>query len=120
MITTALIKNAGNAVNNVDHLCLWVCTGYLYKTHKNKWSTLFTALPAFFMSAVVITYIFAEPNLALGHFIPYNIALIIGLSLSVVILILYIIKLCLRKDSDLVIDEPIIEEVEVPNEEATN
>ena len=101
-------------------ICLWVCTGYLYKTHKNKWSTLFTALPAFFMSAVVITYIFAEPNLALGRFIPYNIALIIGSSLSVVILILYIIKLCLRKDSDLVIEEPIKEEVEVAKEESTN
>lgn len=91
-------------------ICLWVCTGYLYRTKKNKFVTLFTALPSLFMSAVVITYILAEPELALGEFIPYHIALIIGFSLTVAILIGYIIKLILRKDSDLEVDEPLIEE----------
>ena len=91
-------------------ICLWVCTGYLYRTKKNKFITLFTALPALFMSAVVITYILAEPQLALGHFIPYLIAAIIGSSLSLVILILFVVKLVLRKDSDLEEITPIQEE----------
>lgn len=92
-------------------ICLWVCTGYLYKTKKNKFITLFTALPALFMSAVVITYILAEPQLALGHFIPYSIAVIIGSSLSLVILILFVVKLVLRKDSDFEEITPTQEEV---------
>ena len=91
-------------------ICLWVCTGFLYRTKKNKFITLFTALPALFMSAVVITYILAEPQLALGHFIPYLIAIIIGSSLSLVILILFVVKLVLRKDSDLEEITPIQEE----------
>ena len=91
-------------------ICLWVCTGYLYRTKKNKFITLFTALPALFMSAVVITYILAEPQLALGRFIPYLIAVIIGSSLSLVILILFVVKLVLRKDSDLEEITPIQEE----------
>ena len=36
---------------------LWVATSYLLKTNKNKLSSLLTALPASFMSAVSLTYI---------------------------------------------------------------
>ena len=77
---------------------LWVATGYLFKTAKNKYLSLFTAIPAIFMTSVVTIYIFAEPNLALGRFIPYYISLIIGFSLTVLISGFYIFKLITKKD----------------------
>ena len=79
-------------------IALWVATGYLYRTAKNKWLSLFTALPAIFMTAVVTTYILAEPQLALGRFIPYYIALIIGLVLTLTISGFYIFKLLTKKN----------------------
>ena len=79
-------------------IALWVATGYLYRTAKNKWLSLFTALPAIFMTAVVTTYILAEPQLALGRFIPYYIALIIGLVLTLAISGFYIFKLLTKKN----------------------
>ncbi len=78
-------------------VCLWVCTGYLYKTNKHKFYSLFTAIPATFMTAVVITYILAEPRLALGAFIPYNVAVIVGASLSIALFGFYLVKTILRK-----------------------
>ena len=62
------------------------------------------------MSAVVITYIFAEPQLALGRFVPYLVAVIVGSTLSLIILILFVIKLVLRKDTELEEITPIQEE----------
>ena len=38
-------------------IALWVSTSYLLKTHKNKFASLITALPATFMTAVSVTYI---------------------------------------------------------------
>ena len=38
-------------------IALWVATAYLLKTHENKLTSLLTALPASFMSAVSVTYI---------------------------------------------------------------
>ena len=78
-------------------VCLWVCTGYLYKTNKHKFYSLFTAIPATFMTAVVITYILAEPRLGLGAFIPYNVAVIVGASLSIALFGFYLVKTILRK-----------------------
>ena len=78
-------------------ISLWVATGYLYKTAKNKWLSLFTAIPAIFMTAVVATYILAEPQLALGRFIPYHIALVIGLVLTLALSGFYIFKLLTKK-----------------------
>lgn len=80
-------------------VCLWVSTCYLYKTSKNKYKSLFTAIPALFMTTVVITYILAEPNLALGRFIPYYVSLIIGISASILIFGFYIFKLIRQKDA---------------------
>lgn len=77
---------------------LWVSTGYLYLTSDNKYKSLFTAIPALFMTSVVVIYILAEPNLALGRFIPYYIALIIGFSLSLAIFGFYLFKLFTRKE----------------------
>ncbi len=78
-------------------ICLWVSTGYQYKTNKNKYSSLFTAIPALFMTAVVITYILAEPNLGLGRFIPYVLSIVIGLTISLLIFSFYIFKLLSHK-----------------------
>ena len=80
---------------------LWVATGYLYSAGKSKWLSLFTAIPAMFMTTVVVTYIFAEPQLALGRFIPYYIALIIGFGSTLLISGFYIFKLITKKDKSL-------------------
>ena len=78
-------------------ISLWVATGYLYKTRDNKYLTLFTSIPAMFMTAVVTTYIFAEPELALGRFIPYYISIIIGAGITLLISGFYIFKLITKK-----------------------
>ena len=43
------------------------------------------------MTTVTITYILGEPNIALGHFIPMNIAYIVGILLSIAIFIIYLV-----------------------------
>ncbi|MBP5216742.1 MAG: carbon starvation protein A [Bacilli bacterium] len=78
-------------------VCLWVSTGYLYLSAKSKWLSLFTAVPALFMSAVVITYILGEPQLALGRFIPYPIAAIVGGAISLLLAGFYVFKLIRKK-----------------------
>ena len=74
-------------------ICLWVASGYLTKTSKNKYLSLFTAIPALFMTSVVTIYILAEPNLALGRFIPYYIAVIAGFSVSLAIFGFYLFRM---------------------------
>ena len=78
-------------------ISLWVATGYLYMTKKSRFISLFTSIPALFMTAVVVIYILAEPNLALGRFIPYNIALIVGFALAFLLAGFYIFKLITKK-----------------------
>ena len=78
-------------------ICLWVASGYLTKTSKNKYLSLFTAIPALFMTAVVTIYILAEPNLALGRFIPYYIAIIVGSCLSLALFGFYLFRLITKK-----------------------
>ena len=79
-------------------ICLWVASGYLSKTSKNKYLSLFTAIPALFMTAVVLIYILAEPNLALGRFIPYRVAVIIGFALSLLTFGIYFFRLATKKN----------------------
>ena len=74
-------------------ICLWVSTGYLIREGKNKFGSFITAIPAAFMTAVVVTYILAEPDLALGRFIPYGVALIVGVVAAVGIFGFYLLKL---------------------------
>ena len=74
-------------------ITLWVSTCYLYETKEKKLLSLITGIPAIFMTAVVITYLLAEPNLALGRYIPYNIALFVGLGITVLFTGFYIYKL---------------------------
>ena len=75
---------------------LWVSTIYLLKHGTNKYKSLFTGIPAIFMTAVIIIYILAEPNLALGRFIPYYLANIIGISVTSAIFIFYLVMLFIR------------------------
>ena len=81
-------------------ISLWVATGYLYMTAKSKWLSLFTAIPALFMTSVVTTYILAEPELALGRFIPYHIALIVGGVIALLFAGFYIFKLLTKKKEE--------------------
>lgn len=74
-------------------ITLWVSTCYLYETKEKKLFSLITGIPAIFMTAVVITYLLAEPNLALGRYIPYNIALFVGLGTTMLFTGFYIYKL---------------------------
>ena len=71
-------------------ICLWVSSAYLLKDGHGKYRSLFTSIPAFIMTSVVITYIFGEPNIALGRFIPMYIAYIIGASISLSIFLAYL------------------------------
>ena len=76
---------------------LWIETIYLLRESKYRFGSLITAIPAAFMSAVTLTYILGEPNIALGRFIPYNISCIIGISLAVVSFGIYLFILIKRK-----------------------
>ena len=75
---------------------LCIITIYLIRRGKYKWGSLISALPASFMIAVTTTYIFGEPNIALGRFIPMYVAYIIGISVSLIGLILYFIYMIRR------------------------
>ena len=88
-------------------ISLWVATAYLMRCGKHKLYTLFTAIPALFMSAVVIIYILAEPKLALGRYIPYHIALIAGLSATFVLACVYVFILLRRWNKPQVIEKEI-------------
>lgn len=72
---------------------LCIITIYLFKEGKYKWGSLISALPASFMVAVTITYIFGEPNIALGKYIPMHIAYIIGGSVAFISLVVYFVFL---------------------------
>ena len=95
-------------------ICLWVSTGYLVKTSRNKYLSLFTSIPALFMTMVVVTYIFTEKQFILGQHIPYHIGLIIGAVISLGIFIFYLVRTILRKTPPLEEkpSEPQVEKVE--------
>ncbi|MBR0439901.1 MAG: carbon starvation protein A [Bacilli bacterium] len=75
---------------------LWVVTFYLLETKKNNFLSLITGIPALIMSVVVITYIFGEPEIALGRFIPMTIAHIIGGSVSLLLFLFYLYLLLFK------------------------
>ena len=76
---------------------LWIITIYLLKEGKYKWGSLISAIPASFMSAVTITYIFGEPKISLGRYIPMNVAYIIGGVTAGVGFVLYFIYLLKKR-----------------------
>ena len=71
-------------------ISLWVATAYLLKTHKNKLSSLITALPATFMSAVSMTYILmATEGFRLSAQVGYPVGVVFAAGLFVVYLFAY-------------------------------
>lgn len=86
---------------------LWVSTFYLLKTHKKNYASLFTAIPASIMTAVVTTYIFGEPHIALGNFIPMWVAYLVGgvLSGSLFLFYLYLMIFKYKGNSDEIYNE---------------
>ncbi len=71
-------------------ISLWVATAYLLKTNANKLTSLITALPATFMSAVSMTYILmANEGFRLGAGIGYP----VGCVFAVACFAFYVVKL---------------------------
>ena len=71
-------------------ISLWVATAYLIKNAKKKYSSLITALPATFMSAVSVTYILmAEEGFKLSAWVAYP----VGICFAAVLFGIYIVRL---------------------------
>ena len=88
-------------------ISLWVATGYLVKTSKNKLLSLFTALPATFMTTVVVTYVFTDNLFVIGKYLAYNIALFIGLGIAIAIFTFYFVRMLLANKKDSIKEENI-------------
>ena len=86
-------------------LCLWVSSGYLLKTHRNRYISLFTAIPASFMTSVVMIYLFTEPNMTFGIFLEYWVGLLIGFGLTAVIIALYIVSLFHKRKAEITTEQ---------------
>ena len=62
-------------------ISLWVATAYLLKTQSNKLTSLITALPATFMSAVSMTYILmAQEGFRLGSGVGYPVGVVFAVA----------------------------------------
>ena len=72
-------------------MALWVATIYLLGDGGNRLWSLFTGIPASIMTAVVVTYILAEPKIALGNFIPMGVAYAIGGGLTLALFGFYLL-----------------------------
>ena len=71
-------------------LALAVFTAYLLKKHKNKFSSILTAIPCSFMGAVTLSYILmADEGFRLSGAIAYP----AGIAFAVTILVFYVLKL---------------------------
>lgn len=69
-------------------IALWVATSYLVKNHKNKIVSLITAVPAVFMSAVSVTYIFmAKEGFKLSSAVSYP----AGIIAAAILFVIYVI-----------------------------
>ena len=79
-------------------ISLWVATAYLLKNGRNRITTLLTALPAAFMSAVSMTYILmADEGFSLSPVIAYP----VGAAFAAILFIVYII-LVRKKTADMI------------------
>ena len=70
-------------------VALWVATGYLIKHEKYRYSSIVTAFPATFMTAVTTTYILMAPE---GFKLPASIGYPAGIACALVLFIIYIAK----------------------------
>ena len=78
-------------------ISLWVATAYLTKTSKNKYISLFTSIPALFMTAVVVTYVFTDEHFVMGKYYAYYIGVLHGIGISLAIFIFYLVRMIIRK-----------------------
>ena len=74
-------------------ISLWVATAYLAMNNKNRFTSLITALPATFMSAVSLTYILMAPE---GFKLSSAIGYPAGIIFASVLFLIYLV-LCFRK-----------------------
>ena len=75
-------------------ISLWVATAYLVRNGKRKYSTLITAIPATFMSAVSLTYILMAGE---GFRLSASIAYPAGIVFAAALFCLYVALILLRK-----------------------
>lgn len=68
-------------------IALWVATAYLLKKGRYAYGSLLTALPAMFMSAVSMTYIFTANE---GFRLPVSVAYPVGAALTAVLALFYL------------------------------
>lgn len=74
-------------------ISLWVATSYLIRSKKNWYPSLMTAVPATFMTAVTITYIFIASE---GFKLSTNIGYPIGLAAALLMLVNYVLMIVKR------------------------
>lgn len=74
-------------------IALWFVTTYIYKNSKKKIRILYTIIPAYIMTVAIITYIFLEPNIALGKYISRPLGIILGIVLGTIYLIFFLIRM---------------------------
>ena len=74
-------------------ISLWVATGYLVKTSKNRYISFFTSIPALFMTMVVVTYFFTERQFIMGQYFAYYIGVLHGVGVSLAIFIFYLVRM---------------------------
>ena len=75
-------------------IALWVATAYLLKENRYRFSSLVTALPATFMTAVSFTYILTAKE---GLRLNYNFSCIVGVVIAAALLIIYLFFLAKRQ-----------------------
>ena len=85
-------------------ISLWVATGYLVKTSRNKYLSLFTSISALFMTAVVTTYFFTERQFIMGQYFAFYIGVLHGIGISIAIFVFYLVRMIRYKE-----DAPIEE-----------
>lgn len=99
-------------------IALWVATAYLLKKRPKRWISLITGIPAILLTMVVATYIFAEPRIALGRWIPYMWACLIGAGLTLIPVGFYLYFLFRKKP--LYVEETPAQEEKGETPEAAN
>ncbi len=68
-------------------ISLWVATSYLIRENRNRFTSLITALPAVFMTAVSVTYILTAKE---GFQLPVSVAYPVGMTTATVFLGIYL------------------------------
>ena len=70
-------------------VALWVATAYLIRHEKYRFSSIVTAFPATFMTAVTTTYILMAPE---GFKLPASIGYPAGIACAAALFVLYLVK----------------------------